>query len=169
MIKLSYLLILSFLISCSVKQKNEKARGGEDKRSHIKAYFDKQNWSYPFHIIPSPVRISSGLKLKAGNTDTSALKKNSEQLIQQSMPFFQSVLKVDTLTGYTFKGIGIKKEGNQIYYEVGVYKYLFNYRHQLIPCDGCESISNNEMWRSGNRALFYLKADYTLHFAHWED
>ena len=145
-----------------------------DSKSQIERYFQAKKWRYPFYISQvNPLIFRNRFydeKSYRISYDTSSLLKFENNLLKQATQYFENRLSVDTTLGYVIeKPIIYMDESDSIVYSIGIRRFKLNTTSAALPCEGCESIENNSIFMTGNRAVFKIKADSVLDFKSWAD
>jgi hypothetical protein len=159
-VNLIIFLLLVYCASCN----------GNKRESQMMLYFHKMGWHYPIHVLNEDVvKYSNNIyEDEPIMYDTSRLQRLEDSFSKQIMSYFKSRLPIDTTVGYLIQNPMIYNDvPDSLVYSIEVKKFKSNTRQRIMPCEGCESIENNTIFISGNRAVFRIKTHSVLEFKNW--
>jgi hypothetical protein len=157
------LFVFLFLVCCAFCRSNKT-------ESQIMLYFHKMGWHYPIHLRnENIVKFSNNFYEDVPiKYDTLKLQRFKDSFSKQIMNYFKSRLPIDTTVGYLIQNPIIYNDvPDSLVYSIEVKKFKSNNRQTIMPCEGCESIENNAIFISSNRAVFQIKTNSILEFKYW--
>ena len=136
------------------------------KKNELEIYFNKNGFSFPNHLIKSELRfydIDEGKYINGFKENYFAV------YTEQSLQLLRDDILDNDLAFVLDKPIVYLADDDTLF-SIGISTYKLNLKGEPIPCEGCEALTKNQIWKAGNRAIFNInKINNQLIFKNWEN